>query len=240
MEGANVLSFFVGENMKHELLKGTLNPVKVVDVAKYNIEFRKAHPEYFDPEGILVFCGPQGSGKTLSAVQYALKLCQEYPLVKVVTNMDLHGFPSSIDVIEWSGVKDFTEVENGYAGVIYLIDEIHLEFNSLESKQMDSNIFTVVSQQRKQRKHIVGTSQVFMRIAKPFREQFNHVVLCQNFFRCFQYNQLVDGKTATEKDGKLSAQVQKKVFWFHTSELYKAYDTYAVMKRYRKDWGVKR
>ncbi len=28
-----------------------------------------------------------------------------------------------------------------------------------------------VSQQRKQRKHIVGTSQQFMRLAKPLREQ---------------------------------------------------------------------
>lgn len=226
--------------MKTELLKGTLNPIKSVDVAKYNIAFRKLHPEYFDPEGILVFCGEQGSGKTLSAVQYVRKICLQYPSAKVVTNMSLSGFPDETEIIPWTSVKDFTEISNGYAGVIYLIDEIHLEFNSLESRQMDTNIFTIVSQQRKQRKHIVGTSQVFMRIAKPFREQFRYAVLCSNYFKCVQYNRLINARTAKEVEGKLNAQIAKKVIWFHTPELYSMYDTYAVMNRYREGWGVKR
>ena len=137
-------------------------------VVKYNQDFRKQHPEFFDPEGIIVFCGMQGAGKTISAVQYVQKLCEKYPQVKVCSNMTLK-LPENIEFIPWDGVHCFTDIDNGYAGVIYLLDEIHLEFNSLESKKMDSNIFTVVSQQRKQRKHIVGTSQAFFRFAKPFR-----------------------------------------------------------------------
>lgn len=218
-------------------LKGSLNPENAYKVWKYNKEFRKAHPEYFDPEGIIVFCGGQGAGKTISAVQYVQKLCELYPAVKVCTNMDLR-LPEGIDVYEWTGVECFTDISNGYAGVIYLIDEIHLEFNSLESKKMDSNIFTVVSQQRKQRKHIVGTSQVFSRIAKPFREQFKYAVACNSLFRCFQINTLIDAKNAHEVDGEIVAGSIKKYFWFHTPELYDSYDTYAVMKRLRKDWEV--
>ena len=107
--------------------------------------------------------------------------------------MDLR-LPDGIEVYPWDGVHCFTDINNGYAGVIYLIDEIHLEFNSLESKKMDSNIFTVVSQQRKQRKHIVGTSQVFSRIAKPFREQFRYAVACRTVLRCIQVNALIDGE----------------------------------------------
>ncbi|MFQ9701887.1 MAG: hypothetical protein ACLR0U_04940 [Enterocloster clostridioformis] len=42
-----------------------------------------------------------------------------------------------------------------------MIDEIHLEFNSLESKNIDIEVMIEVSQQRKQRKHIIGTSQVY-------------------------------------------------------------------------------
>lgn len=47
-------------------LKGTCNLLDAHRVKVYNKEFRAEHPEYFDPDGILVFCGPQGSGKTLS------------------------------------------------------------------------------------------------------------------------------------------------------------------------------
>lgn len=43
----------------------------------------------------------------------------------------------------------------GIDGVIYFIDEIHLEFNSLESKNVPIEIMVEISQQRKQRKHIV-------------------------------------------------------------------------------------
>lgn len=46
---------------------------------KYKRAFRKANPTYFEPDGILVFCGPQGSGKTLSAVRYVLDLLRAFP-----------------------------------------------------------------------------------------------------------------------------------------------------------------
>lgn len=218
-------------------LKGSHDIFRAYDVWKFNKDFRAEHPEYFDPDGIIVFCGSQGAGKTISAVQYVQRLCDLYPAVKVCTNMEL-VLPESIEVIPWTGVKCFTDISNGYAGVIYLIDEIHLEFNSLESKKMDSGIFEVVSQQRKQRKHIVGTSQVFNRIAKPFREQFKYVVACNCLFHCLQINTLLDAKKCSVDDsGQIVASSLKKFVWMHTPELYKSYDTYAVMSRLRKDWG---
>lgn len=223
--------------MSFKWYMGSLDPFNVFKVIKYNKEFRKLHPEYFDPEGIIVFCGMQGAGKTISAVQYVQQLCERYPNVKVCSNMTLK-LPEGIEVIPWDGVHCFTDINNGYAGVIFLLDEIHLEFNSLESKKMDSNIFTVVSQQRKQRKHIVGTSQVFNRIAKPFREQFRYAVACRTLLRCIQINSLIDAKRATEgKNGEIICSSIKKFFWFHSPDLYDSYDTYAVMSRFRQDWG---
>lgn len=222
----------------NKLMRGSLDPFQAYQVWKYNKEFRKQHPEYFDPDGIIVFCGGQGAGKTLSLVQYVQKVCARYPQVKVCTNLSLQ-LPEHIEVLPWTGVQCFTDISNGYAGVMYVIDEIHLEFNSLESKKMDSNIFTIVSQQRKQRKHIVGTSQVFSRIAKPFREQFKYAVACRNVLGVFQINTLVDARNATEKDGEIVASSLKRFFWFHRPELYESYDTYAVMRRLREDWEVK-
>ena len=42
-----------------------------------------------------------------------------------------------------------------------------------------------VSQQRKQRKHIVGTSQVYMRMAKPLREQIKMLFFVRIFFTVY-------------------------------------------------------
>lgn len=227
--------------MDIEALQGSINPKNAIDCWRYKRKFRKENPEYFDPEGLLIFCGGQGSGKTLSAVQYVKKLCEEYPRAILVTNVKIEGLPAHTAVVEYDGIKSLTSHSNGYAGVIYFIDEIHLEFNSLESKNVPIEVMIEVSQQRKQRKHIVGTSQVYMRLAKPLREQIKNVVLCKNFFKVLQYNRLIDGDSSFEQNGKLHFETVKRVFWFHSPKLYGSYDTYAKMKRYRKEWnGVSR
>lgn len=223
-----------------ELLKGSLNPCDVVKSIRHDIGFRREHPAYFEPEGIMIFCGSQGSGKTLSAVQYVKKLCEQYPMAILVTNVDITGLPSDTQVIEYDGLECLKNVENGYFGVIYFIDEIHLELNSLESKNIDMDTIVELSQQRKQRKHIVGTSQVYMRMAKPLREQVKDIVLCKNYFKYFQYNVLIDGFNSYEENGKLKADIVKKYFWFHNPKLYGSYDTYAKMRRYKKEWKGKK
>ena len=182
-----------------------------------------------------------GSGKTLSAVQYVKKVCELYPKCILCTNTKILGLPEYTKVIEYEGIESLTKIENGKEGVLYFIDEIHLEFNSLESKNVPIEVMIEVSQQRKQRKHIVGTSQVYMRMAKPLREQIKNVVLCKNFLHCIQFNKLINGDSAIEKDGKLVFDTVKNSIWFHSPELYGCYDTYAKMKRYRKEWkGVSR
>ena len=222
--------------MGNELLRGSCNPLDLYRSLKYKADFRRQHPDYFDPEGLMIFCGPQGSGKTLSAVQYCKKIILQYPRCKFVSNVKIEGLPEDLEQIEYNGLDCLFDTSNGYNGVLYLIDEIHLEFNSLESKNMSIEEMTEFAQQRKQRKHIVGTSQVFMRLAKPLREQIRDVVLCQNFFGLVQHNQLIDGTTATEENGKLQCQVKGNYWWLHRPDLYACYDTYAKMKRYKKEW----
>lgn len=218
------------------LLSGSKNIYNIFKVAKYKHLFYKEHPTYFKPAGLLVFCGSQGTGKTLSAVQYIRELSFEYPNAILCTNTKIKGLHKNMKVVEYEGLESLTKIENGYNGVIYFIDEIHLEFNSLESKNIPIEVMVEVSQQRKQRKHIVGTSQQFLRMAKPLREQVKNLVICRNFFNCIQYNKLVDGETIFEDNGHIKMDVRRKYFWFHSPNLYNSYDTYAKMKRYRKDW----
>jgi len=277
--------------MDTELLNGSINPLNIFDILKFRLNFAKSHPDYFTPEGLLVFCGSQGSGKTLSAVQYCSKVLDKFYYTVFCTNVEIKGFSTNcyykhftirengieknvteyytlisnllvrrvtswyadgeqqfdiknFDVIgfegriivEYNGLNCLKDLENGEYGVLYLIDEIHLEFNSLESTNIPIEVMVEVSQQRKQRKHIVGSSQVYMRMAKPLREQIKNVVICRNFLRCIQWNRLIDGETSHEENGKLCFDTQKYILWFHTSVLYKSYDTYKKMKRYRKEW----
>lgn len=220
--------------MRNNFLKGPVNPANVFDSMEYNREFRKIHPEYFDPEGLLVFTGPQGSGKTLSAVQYCKKILERYPAALFCSNVAIKGLEDR--TIPYEGIRSLSRLQNGYGGVLYLIDEIHLEWNSLESKNISVEEMTEFAQQRKQRKHIVGTSQVFMRLAKPLREQIKQVVLCRSFMRYVQSNTLIDGTTAYEEDGKLICQSSGSYVWFHSPALYDCYDTYAKMQRYGREW----
>lgn len=222
--------------MKVPFLKGSLEPPYLFNSLRYKRDFRRSHPDYFDPDGLLVFSGPQGSGKTLSAVQYCKKVLDRYPRCIFVTNVDIKGLSPDIHVVPYNGLQTLFEISNGYNGVLYLIDELHLEFNSLESKSISIEEMTEFAQQRKQRKHIVGTSQVFMRLAKPLREQVKRVVLCRNYFGLIQHNQEIDGTTAYEDGGALVARVIGNYWWFHTPELYGCYDTYAKMHRYKTEW----
>ena len=220
-------------------LEGSKNLINLFNCFKYNRDFYKSHPDYFDPDGLTIFVGPQGSGKTLSAVKYVYSLKKLYPKAIIVTNIDLTDYPvDNITTFRFKNSDDLSKYKNGLNGVIFLIDEIQLYFNSLESKNIDPQVMVQISQQRKQRKHIVATSQVFGRLAKPLREQFSSIILCKSYFHYFQKNSLLtrdsldtDNSTGTNIKGK----VLKNFFWIHSPKDYLKYDTYCVIKNNFKD-----
>lgn len=44
-------------------------------------------PEFFRFQGLHVFCGEQGSGKTIALVEFMMRIQEEYPKVKCITNL---------------------------------------------------------------------------------------------------------------------------------------------------------
>lgn len=251
--------------------KESLSLKNIFAYFRYKLDFRREHPDYFDPDGLLIFVGPQGSGKTLSAVNYIYKVLAEYPKSKLCTNIMLTDYPivtfetfkdthkyliekmteqklsnKNINeilyntylkenrVFPFNDNDDFKKYNNEDYGVIYLVDEIQLYLNSLESKNVNMETMTQISQQRKQRKHIVATSQVYGRMAKPLREQFSNVVVCKNYLGFLQKNSLVDRDsidTESSADTKISGKVTQNFTWFHHPKMYKRYDTYYVIER---------
>lgn len=213
-----------------QALKGNLDIEDLFKSVQYNYQFNKEHPEWFVPDGIIVFTGSQGQGKTLSAVRYIDKLMQTYPKAILCSNVLINGYEDRF--IFFDGVKKFRDLDNGEFGVIYFIDEIQLLFNSLESKNMDLNLFTTICQQRKKRKHIVGTSQVFNRISKGFREQFKYAVMCNKLFGFLQWNKAVRGEYCqVDENGKVNVERVHHSIFFHSPALYEKYDTYATIDR---------
>lgn len=250
-------------------VKQKLNIKNLKEIIKNRFTFAKQNPTYFYPDGLVLFVGPQGSGKTLSAVQYVKRLLELYPKSKLVTNILINDYPivTYDDYLEqnyyknllknyekitnetkqhlyneyllfnrvfpFNNADDLLTYSNDDEGVIYLIDEIHLYFNSLESKNINIDVMTQISQQRKQRKHIIGTSQVFSRMAKPLREQFNVVVKCKNYFRCLQCNTALDFENAEiDKDSmSVEGKAMFKNWFFHSIKMYNDYDTSYIIDR---------
>lgn len=202
---------------------GSWNPKKLIDTLIYKLRFARNNPDYFYPAGIWVFCGPQGSGKTLSAVKCLREICNAYPKAMVVSNLEIKNFDRP--VIPFTDYKQLTEMTNGVEGIIFLLDEIHVLWNSLESKEIPISEMACFCQMRKDRRVIIGTSQVYGRIAKPIREQLQYIINCRNFFNLIQFNQILDPAEAVEKNGVLEPEIIGTQCWFHSPDLYGSYDT---------------
>ena len=230
---------------------------------------------FFWATGTQVYCGRQGSGKTISAVKHVHDIHIRFPQSILVTNLLLSDnwmkrrtfeltakqldelnllapraaadrkikllsanlaellrtFDKQAEYIFFSEMDELstalTRVNNERLGVVYLIDEIHTYFNALDSKNIPSFIFTEISQQRKQRKLIIGTSQLYLRMAKPFREQCDNLVMCKTWFGVFTTQRAYDGATLDQDyDGKLSGDLKKRGWFFHNRKIRNLYDTY--------------
>lgn len=219
-------------------LSGSLNPRLIVDTIEYNKEFAREHPDFFEPSGFICFTGEQGAGKTISAVQYIHNLVLKYPRVQIIANCNIKFPDWDGEVIPYEGFAQVNAADNGYLGIILFLDEILAEFNSLESKKIDPSWFQVISQQRKRRLHVVGTAQVFNRIAKAWREQFSACIACRNLFDLVQINYLVERENVQEDEsGNVTGyKASDRFIWFRNPELYSFYDTW---ERVEKKEGVK-
>lgn len=94
--------------LEKDLCRESKRPVILRDWLRYKAGFRRAHPDYFDPDGLAIFVGGQGTGKTLSAVNYVYKLLDAYPHAKLVTNVALADYPI-VTFFEWFVNQDKTD-----------------------------------------------------------------------------------------------------------------------------------
>lgn len=194
--------------------------------------FLKDSHRTFPYDGVISFCGPQGSGKSLSAFRFMARLKQIYPHLTFVSNEDLSGFT---DYIPYESPETIANVKT--RGIILFLDEITNmpSLTSLDSKNMPREWFSILNMQRKRELLIITTCPVFQRISKAFREQIDTVVLCSNFgslqhnkYCKIDYDSLLNAETS--QDIIKGLKVERNHWFFHSREDYARFNTLTLIQ----------
>ena len=207
-----------------EYMQPDINLMGIGEVLAENT-LKKKDP--FPFAGMWLFSGSQGSGKTLLMMHLLKQIIEECPNAIVVSNISIYGIPS----YSYTGIEDFDKYNNGADGIIFVIDEIHTLFNSLESKGMPLSTMQVWCQNRKNRRLILGTSQRFTRISKGIREQATWNYECRKGLASVLYSYRVYDGSLYDDDGKYTEQEPPRSFYVPKVSVMRMYNTLEVVKR---------
>lgn len=141
-------------------------------------------PNDFDKFGIHMIVGEQGAGKSMTAIYLLEKWKEEFPNLKVYTNMDYKEEDAALE--HW---QELITRKNDKKGVVNVIDDFVAWWSNKDSKNLPPDVFREICQQRKQRKAIIGTVQSFGDLPKSFRKQTHFVYVPKTFMNslCFVY-----------------------------------------------------
>lgn len=177
----------------------------------------------FEYQGCIIFTGRQGFGKTISAIEFIRHMQFEYQNLKVITNA---GYANEdMPLYDWKPLITYT---NGIYGVCVFIDEMQNWFSSNDSKNFPPEMLEVITQNRKNRRIILGTAQCFNRLSKPIREQATEVRQCYTILRCFTF--VIRREPYLDSEGNVVKMKYRGMYFFvHDEDLRNSYDTYKVI-----------
>lgn len=205
------------------MLRLFIDAPRQIVIDKYNQEQNE-----FTEYGLIVFTGFQGSGKTSSMVQYILDLKDRFTQAKITTNFGFSGEDMVLD--DWRKLTDFN---NGRQGVICALDELQNWFNSKNSKNFPEGMLSVVTQNRKNRRVLLGTAQNFYMISKDIRTQTKEIRKCMTLFGCITIVHRV--RPVMDNQGEIQKMQHLGFYWFvHDKRLRSSYDTYKVIENLSK------
>lgn len=230
--------FFVHGLIKGRRLKrGQHKPVKESSLLKkIFIEIPRAYvndmfnrdPDFFKYQGLVIYTGRQGAGKTIAMVYDMRRMQQEYPLCKCITNVDYKR--QNCELKDW---RQLITYKNGIYGVIVGLDEIQNWFSSKQSKDFPPEMFEVVTQNRKNRRVILATTQNFYQPAKDIRAQCSEVHKCVTFLNVYTIVHVV--RPTLDANGDVKEWKHVRFYSFvHDPELRELYDTYKVIESLMK------
>ena len=202
-------------------------PINLLGIGETLAENTLKTNDGFQYAGLWTFSGSQGSGKTLLMMHLLKQVLEQSPNAIVVSNISIYGVPS----YPYTGIEDFEKYANGKDGCIFVIDEIHTLFNSLESKNMPVSTMQVWCQNRKNRRLILGTSQRFNRVAKGVREQTTWNYECRKGIASLLYSYRVFDGAEYDEQGKYLDEKPIRHFYIPNVSVMRMYNTLEVIKR---------
>ena len=190
--------------------------------------------DLFREYGMRLYCGRQGSGKTIGIVHDLERFRRRYPKAKIYTNFGYRAQTAPLNSLNDLLNKDLL---NGTDGVIFAIDEIQNEFSSATSKDFPESLLSTITQQRKQRICILASSQVFTRISKPLREQSYIVVDCKTVggrytkLKYIDADDYIDYANNPTPEKRLKLKPLKVETFVQTDVLRNCYNSYELINR---------
>lgn len=219
------------------IFKGTFVPGLILCMKdKVQALFHRKEPKPFDLYGVYLYCGRVGCGKTISMVARATQVKHLYPNVKIYSNFECDI--SDGVITSWEQLEDLHNFDkNGNEqGILFLFDEIHLTFSSQAWQTAPDNLLSYISLQRKNKKCIFCSSQVWTRVNKVIREQADYIIECKPFLGrrvirnkyYLQEDYLVNGDQ--KSSGMRKRFVSKKAFVLCSDKLRSLYNTDEIIK----------
>ncbi len=181
-------------------------------------------PDFFRPQGLIIFTGRQGNGKTSALMQYAIELLDTYPKAKCLSNTKFKYQTAALN--HWNQLINF---KNAHKGVIVIMDELQNWFGSNQSRTFPPEMLGVITQNRKNRRVILGTSQNFYLLAKAIRSQCTEIRECITLAGVVTI--VVRREPILKEDGDVKELKFRGMYFFvHSQRLRESYDTYAVVE----------
>lgn len=200
-----------------------------IDAPKMYVEDMYNKPsDFFDPQGMIMFCGKQGRGKTSSVFKYVMDLQYQYSKVKVISNTPYKYQDEALK--HW---KQLITYKNGKQGVIAVIDETQNWFSSNQSQKFPPEMLTIICQNRKNRRLILGTGPNFYMLNKNIRTQCTEVRNCVTLAGVLTI--VIKREPYFNEDGSIKEMKYRGMYFFvHSKELREAYDTWKTVEALSK------
>lgn len=176
------------------------------------------------PTGSAVYFGFQGQGKTLAMTAYAFRIKEEFPDCVIFSNYNLYGIDYNYCFSD-EDVKNALCFQNGSKGVLVLLDEAHLYFGKKTGIGLET--LTAISQQRKDKRRIVFTSQIWEELDISLRKQVKEIHHCHKVFNLIIQN-VCDGETLSYdklKSEYVAKHIRYEIFKMN-DEYFNRYNTY--------------
>lgn len=200
----------------------------VIDWRSFLFKYKRPPKNQF-PAEMVVYKGHQGCGKSLSLTCDAFDIVKDFPNCKVFSNMKLYGM-GYVPITSNNDLINALQYKNGELGVLIILDEAQNYFNKKNGVPIE--VMAQFCQNRKNRRCILMTSQIWEDLDVMLRKQVKTVVNCTCLFGKIQINRYLNGYELSfdKMTGEFVAPKKFTKVFKHNKKYYSRYETLEIIQ----------